>query len=579
VEYVSLLHASPTFAALVDDWNTYGPTDFIDRTVSIALNEEASLVNFRLLLNAGIDLTEISMQQPTDGWNILHILTHFHYARCMQMLFNAVEHQVNFDVVGQPQTSARRTSIIKAAYLSLRQTDHMLGRNPIHFASALFGNTTALQVLRRGENMINHLISKYHISVHTQAYGHLIVDDSPMLQRDKLQNLPSDYVKKTAKFKIAPGILPSHFNDKAQSVDGGGGGGGVTAMNRYRSNEQQRKVKTEVHKRGEDDDVDGGWGRYFGIRSDLEATPLGRCDIKEVHKMPSKKEWAELVLAGEPFIVRNGADQLGLKRHLWKRRNFLATYGNQSVRVGKIPYQRSFASYVPRDPEFEHNPMDDLTTLNEFVQSFHNHGNGADATGIPNYLFTTKFTTDNPSILTSCEEAFDFVMDVGGINLIFEGQFYLGPPASGAPAHWHSAAVNVMAWGKKRWALFPPLNGSFYSIKPSLDFFKWDVPAMEEQNQVVHFTQNSGDILCVPKGWGHATLNIKTSIGIAFEFSHMPTHPSTISYDYFPNFVQNVEQQSKKTIFKLYDGISISQLDGSFPGFAKEYRKEHNHFK
>ena len=132
---------------------------------------------------------------------------------------------------------------------------------------------------------------------------------------------------------------------------------------------------------------------------------------------------------------------------------------------------------------------------------------------------------------------------VGGLNLVFEGQFYLGPPASGAPAHWHSAAINVMAYGKKRWAVFPPHNGSFYSIKPSLDFFKWDLPEIEAQStvrvilvdkygmpgdscvilQVFHFTQNSGDVLLVPKGWGHATLNIETSIGIAFEISYLPT--------------------------------------------------------
>ncbi len=71
-----------------------------------------------------------------------------------------------------------------------------------------------------------------------------------------------------------------------------------------------------------------------------------------------------------------------------------------------------------------------------------------------------------------------------GINIVFEGQFYLGPPASGAPAHWHSGAINVMAFGRKRWALFPPYEGSFYSIKPSVDFFKWDLPEVEALSKV-----------------------------------------------------------------------------------------------
>lgn len=42
-------------------------------------------------------------------------------------------------------------------------------------------------------------------------------------------------------------------------------------------------------------------------------------------------------------------------------------------------------------------------------------------------------------------------MDIHGIDLVFEGQMYVGPPGSGAPAHWHGAALNVMAYGKKRW--------------------------------------------------------------------------------------------------------------------------------
>ena len=184
-------------------------------------------------------------------------------------------------------------------------------------------------------------------------------------------------------------------------------------------------------------------------------------------------------------------------------------------------------------------------------------------------------------------------MWLGGVSLLFDPQFYLGPPASGAPAHFHSPAINVMAYGKKRWALFPPHRSSFYSIKPSVDFFKYDVPELDaigevrkhadqwnilsvfvavcqlrvegmcgyrtlnvrRRNvvcaterllglgcaalqhsvthsfawstlfslQVLHVTQNTGDVLCVPKGWGHATLNIETSIGFAFEFAHFLT--------------------------------------------------------
>jgi len=98
----------------------------------------------------------------------------------------------------------------------------------------------------------------------------------------------------------------------------------------------------------------------------------------------------------------------------------------------------------------------------------------------------------------------------GGINIVFEGQFYLGPPASGAPAHWHSAAINVMAFGAKRWALFPPYNGAFYSIKPSIDFFKWDVPEMEARGQVSSGAVHASHATAQPLVAGRLTKRIES---------------------------------------------------------------------
>lgn len=48
-------------------------------------------------------------------------------------------------------------------------------------------------------------------------------------------------------------------------------------------------------------------------------------------------EFAELVLAGHPFVIRGGADRLGIKRFLWTRRNFEAQYGDRRAIVNTIP--------------------------------------------------------------------------------------------------------------------------------------------------------------------------------------------------------------------------------------------------
>ena len=41
-------------------------------------------------------------------------------------------------------------------------------------------------------------------------------------------------------------------------------------------------------------------------------------------------------------------------------------------------------------------------------------------------------------------------------------QFYLGPPGSGAPLHWHTNAINSQAFGRKRWSVVGWSSRSFW---------------------------------------------------------------------------------------------------------------------
>lgn len=44
-------------------------------------------------------------------------------------------------------------------------------------------------------------------------------------------------------------------------------------------------------------------------------------------------------------------------------------------------------------------------------------------------------------------------------------QLYLGPAGSGAPPHYHRAAVNVLVYGAKHWYLLPPTS-AVYRFRP-----------------------------------------------------------------------------------------------------------------
>ena len=76
--------------------------------------------------------------------------------------------------------------------------------------------------------------------------------------------------------------------------------------------------------------------------------------------------------------------------------------------------------------------------------------------------------------------------------------------------------------------LFSP-EEAFYSVKSSLHFFNEDLPDIYDKSHAIfnatdrnlhpiEFVQEAGDIVLVPDYWGHGTLNLEATAGIAFEF-------------------------------------------------------------
>lgn len=44
---------------------------------------------------------------------------------------------------------------------------------------------------------------------------------------------------------------------------------------------------------------------------------------------------------------------------------------------------------------------------------------------------------------------------------------------------------------------------------------------LQDDASVLECVQTSGDILFVPFSWAHSTLNVETSVGIAYEFDYL----------------------------------------------------------
>ena len=86
--------------------------------------------------------------------------------------------------------------------------------------------------------------------------------------------------------------------------------------------------------------------------------------------------------------------------------------------------------------------------------------------------------------------------------------------------HFHQAAFNVLAYGRKRWYLTPPAHAAF-SMAPAHAWIATRLPALRARNASVYVCdQLAGDVLVLPDLWGHLTYNLETSVGVAQEFGY-----------------------------------------------------------
>eukprot|EP00056_Hartaetosiga_gracilis_P009945 m.144832 g.144832 ORF g.144832 m.144832 type:complete len:209 (+) comp13227_c0_seq14:1024-1650(+) len=94
-------------------------------------------------------------------------------------------------------------------------------------------------------------------------------------------------------------------------------------------------------------------------------------------------------------------------------------------------------------------------------------------------------------------------------NESFIHQLFVGPRCSGSPLHVHHHAMNTLLSGQKQWWLLPPSKRTYTKLHPLL------TPTTISGSPTC--IQRQGDVILVPKGWTHATLNDAFVSGFAVE--------------------------------------------------------------
>ena len=139
------------------------------------------------------------------------------------------------------------------------------------------------------------------------------------------------------------------------------------------------------------------------------------------------------------------------------------------------------------------------------------------------YLFSSKVMEDS-GLLADTEPLQRYLSSIPGVA-VMANQFFLGPGGSGAPTHYHQIAVNALAWGEKHWIIAPAKDSRRSDISAAAGLesrLSW----ARENEDVVEFIQQAGDLVLLPMDYSHSTFNLRPSVGVAsqlnFEIINLP---------------------------------------------------------
>ena len=224
----------------------------------------------------------------------------------------------------------------------------------------------------------------------------------------------------------------------------------------------------------------------------------------------SDDEVLDAIRNHRPVLRRDALDQTWDRaREDWGDRARLEALGGGAlVRSGPIPYASAFAT------------TERVLTLREAMARSADESETASTqrrkkkdVEAPSYVFEQirwdGVSTDHP--------LFDVIKARVGDSpvsdmIIHDAQFFVGSKYSGAPAHYHSHAMNFLVKGKKRWLLWPPAS-ALYSRVPAVSWLD------RKDARAYQCVQPENASLYVPAGWGHAVLNLEDhTVGVALEF-------------------------------------------------------------
>jgi hypothetical protein len=262
-----------------------------------------------------------------------------------------------------------------------------------------------------------------------------------------------------------------------------------------------------------------GWSHKHGFfRSDAPSREKDLAMEKSLEGFPSnvrilevddfdERSFDEL----EPIIVRGAVARASKK---WTATWLLERFGNDSCQVSLDSRPAIRGVYEKQ------------VSLEEYLGSLA----GSDSAEQPlDYLFHSQRDFEGALDLLEDLDVPTTILDLGSPSLY---RFFVGPPSSGTLPHFHTYAINALARGRKRWAIYvcddrretnellEESNNEYRSGSQARDWFAQACPELRSRPRVRlwEFAQEPGDLVYIPAWYIHAVVNLEPVAGFTVEF-------------------------------------------------------------
>lgn len=558
VVYRNLMRYSETFRRFEEDWQKSWRKE-LPRRISHSIAEDLKIALLQTIVNssssydvafeAGVqffpnNVTAKPNENPVraaGGWNFFHLCAIRRTSRLLQFVLNAIH--LHTDNPTLERHGVRNVSNAALAVRALSSRLLPLGRNALHVAAVNRDDST-----RAGADCFSILASFCEVVFATGLVSGMT---NPLLARDFMGKTPSDYLRKLP--KVNPSATPLAERTRRHSTR-------QASTQKQQGNWPRTKFARKELVVALDPtrcDIDEHY-----LSGPIEGERLSQL-LLENRPFVLRASDSYLYDTGSSM----GSSQedssteqpppLPFRRELLRKGLFEKKFGASTIEVDSVPYGSAHRSIfsgqnegvqdgLSHDSSKFPNASNEVvqTTISEYIRSFvsadslqrcnkidegspqcevSSSGDDDDpssrdildddddekGTGKfrcpPRYMFSSTFVNRNPDIHAVSAAALEMLRNLSVVYAVKEMQFFLGPAGSGAPVHWHPAALNFLAFGEKLWFLTAPLaKSAAYSNEPVSQWMQQPRTKLlldqlpSQGGDVLQCTQQPGDIVFVP---------------------------------------------------------------------------------